>query len=195
MPDQSDLQHLLTANFGRLRYVSPLAEFMQVKRQTVWYWMQIGGVPRERRDDFVRFCAESEIKFPPGKSLDDYIHDTVAYLGRPPKNENREKENRALIVLLSDLCANRNYGLAFIEHLAKYYLRLPIHRLFKWAYDDGGVPKSKINEFATALLAEEVNVFMGIEDEDAFRDHVRQAFSVTTRQPPEKKARKAAARG
>lgn len=131
-----------------------LTEFFEVSRQTFWIWRKHGkGVPevyRPQMEKLVRSKSEP-FRLPENATLDDMM--------RPPRGQQvvpaREPaQNHALLDMLNRICASEAFGYGTLKTLIGQMSR-PVSNpyvFYRWAWAMGGVPRSYVSAFLTALM-------------------------------------------
>jgi hypothetical protein len=149
--------------------VLKLTEFFDVSRQTFWIWRKTGmGVPEPYRPDVERLIADPQQPFrlPENATIDDFM--------RPPRDQQsgpvREpKQNFHLISLLHAICDHEEFGHATLPTLIGQMSR-PVSNpyvFYRWAWAVGGVPRSYVPAFITALMQLRVYTIFGYTEGNA----------------------------
>lgn len=132
-------------------------EYFQVTRQTFWIWRKHGkGVPENYRKKLDRLIAETR---PPHHRFRLPENATVEHLMRPPRGQHttaaREpSQNYHLIELLHRICSQPKFGHATLKTIISQMSR-PVSNpyvFYRWAWAFGGVPRSYVAAFVTALM-------------------------------------------
>lgn len=133
-----------------------LANHFKVSRQTFWIWRKHGkGVPAGYRDA-VEEMIETEsspnnmFRMPDNATVDDIM--------REPRGQNvpsrAPSQNHALIDLLNRICNSPDFGHAALKTLIRQMSRPASNPyvFYRWAWAIGGVPRSYVSAFITALM-------------------------------------------
>lgn len=150
----SDLVHY---NFGPSPEAKgQFSELFGLDSKSTWPWFRQGrrGIPAYRREEFEILIRNEMLSLPLGREIEDYIRPS----GRSRYERAAEiyRRNEDLIALIFVIIKTESLGRPALESLmTKSMLRgrvlTPAH-LFKWAYQDGGVPVSYQEIFANALI-------------------------------------------
>ena len=134
--------------------ILPLTTFFKVSRQTFWIWRKHGkGVPEVYRSEMERLIrAKSEpFRLPENATLDDMM--------RPPRGQQaapgrQPAQNHALLDMLNRICSSEAFGQGTLKTLIGQMSR-PVSNpyvFYRWAWAMGGVPRSYLSAFLTALM-------------------------------------------
>ena len=146
---------LIRLNFGDTK--NARAEFSALfdRRPTsIWPWVggDRQGIPAAQRERFEELVEGGELRLVEGTQVDDYV--------RPgPKKDATEREprrNEDLLALIWDVARHKDLGPTALEALMADTNFLERKRtpalLLRWAYHEGGVPKSYQEQFTNALV-------------------------------------------
>lgn len=134
-----------------------LAEYFKVTRQTFWIWRKHGkGVPDAYREA-VEALIESEE--PPADLFRMPRNATVDHIMREPRGQNvparlAPSQNHNLIELLNRVCNSEDFGHSSLKTMIRQMSR-PVSNpyvFYRWAWANGGVPRSYLSAFITALM-------------------------------------------
>lgn len=146
---------LIRHNFGDTKQArNEFATLFERKSTSIWPWVagERQGIPAQQRERFEELIITGDIQLLPGTSVSDYV--------RPaPKKETTEKEpkqNDDLLALIWDVVRHESLGPRALESLMADTNFLVRKRtpalLLRWAYHEGGVPKSYREQFSHALV-------------------------------------------
>lgn len=146
---------LIRHNFGDTKQArNDFATLFKRKSTSIWPWVagDRQGIPSQQRERFEELIVTGDIQSLPGTSVADYV--------RPgPKKELTEKEpkkNEDLLALIWDVVRHDELGPRALEALMADTNFLVRKRtpalLLRWAYHEGGVPKSYREQFSHALV-------------------------------------------
>lgn len=132
----------------------PLADHFGVSRQTFWVWRKTGkGVPDNYRDEVEALLAKpksTRFRLPTNAVMEDIM--------RAPRGPSipvrHPKPNHHLIDLFHRICANENMGHGTLNTIISQMSR-PVSNpyvFYRWAWSMGGVPRSYVSAFLTALM-------------------------------------------
>lgn len=132
----------------------PLAEYFKVSRQTFWVWRKTGkGVPDNYRDEVEALLKKPEstrFRLPKNATIDDIM--------RPPRGPSvptrNPTPNHNLIDLFHRICSNEDMGHGTLNTIISQMSR-PVSNpyvFYRWAWAMGGVPRSYVSAFLTALM-------------------------------------------
>lgn len=176
------LKFCLQKVYGKRGYQIEITEFLKIVRQTVFQWVK-HGLPPERKESFESFVESKKTEFylPSNATLGQFIREREDRPGpRGPVL------NQPLLELLVDLVAYRgekpNFGLDTINSLSLKMKNVASPHLFwKWAYHDGGIPVTYIEDwirFAQELEAYDVMEKVEYRDPAVFASRVRRLMCV-----------------
>lgn len=136
--------------------VLKLTNYFDVSRQTFWIWRKHGkGVPdtyRERVEELLQEKKEpySHFRLPTNATID--------HIMRPPRGPGvpvrQPTQNFELIDLLHRICASDEFGHRTLKTIISQMAR-PVSNpyvFYHWAWAKGGVPRSYVEAFLTALM-------------------------------------------
>lgn len=146
---------LIRHNFGDTKKArAEFAALFERRPTSIWPW--VGGVrqgvPAAQRERFEKLIESGELRLIDGSAVNDYV--------RPgPKKEEVEREpkrNEDLLALIWDVARHKSLGPTALEALMsdtnfRERNRTPA-LLLRWAYHEGGVPKSYQEQFTNALV-------------------------------------------
>ncbi len=146
---------LIRHNFGDTKQArNEFATLFERKSTSIWPWVagERQGIPAQQRERFEELIITGDIQLLPGTSVPDYV--------RPaPKKETTEKEpkqNDDLLALIWDVVRHESLGPRALESLMADTNFLVRKRtpalLLRWAYHEGGVPRSYREQFSHALV-------------------------------------------
>lgn len=146
---------LIRHNFGETNKArSEFGTLFKRKPTSIWPWVagDRQGIPAQQRERFEELVITGDIQLLPGTSIADYV--------RPgPAKETSEKEakkNEDLLALIWDVVRHESLGPGALEALMADTNFLVRKRtpalLLRWAYHEGGVPKSYREQFSNALV-------------------------------------------
>ncbi|WP_273794824.1 hypothetical protein [Brucella intermedia] len=146
---------LIKHNFGDTKKArSEFAILFERKPTSIWPWVagDRRGIPAQQRERFEELIVTGDIQLLPSTSITDYV--------RPgPKKEFSEKEpkrNEDLLALIWAVVRHENLGPRALESLMADTNFVERKRtpalLLRWAYHEGGVPKSYQEQFSHALV-------------------------------------------
>jgi hypothetical protein len=185
------LEWSLQQCFGLKGWQTHACEYMGVVRQTVYGWAQ-NGLPAERQEDFEKFASDPKSGFAIAENakVSNYIR-----VRAEKRNEKREppaqKRNQALLDFLVNTIrypyegakgTSADFGSHSLESLATKMRNVSsVHLFWKWAYNDGGVPVTYIEDFVRS--ATDLRLYMAMEfeklhDPDVFGSYVRRRMCV-----------------
>lgn len=132
----------------------PLAEYFGVSRQTFWVWRKTGkGVPDNYRDDVVSLVRKpnsTRFRLPTNAKVDDIM--------RAPRGPSvpvrNPTPNHKLIDLFHRICSHEDMGQGTLHTIISQMSR-PVSNpyvFYRWAWSMGGVPRSYVAAFLTALM-------------------------------------------
>ena len=161
---------LIRHNFGDTKQArNEFATLFERKSTSIWPWVagERQGIPAQQRERFEELIITGDIQLLPGTSVQDYV--------RPaPKKESTEKEpkqNDDLLALIWDVVRHESLGPRALEALMADTNFLVRKRtpalLLRWAYHEGGVPKSYREQFSHALVRSGIaGALLGYEGSD-----------------------------
>lgn len=148
--------------------VLKLTNYFDVSRQTFWIWRKHGkGVPDTYRDRVVKLLAEkgepySFFRLPENATIDNIM--------RPPRGQavpvREPSQNYDLIDLLHRICASPEFGHTTLKTLISQMAR-PVSNpyvFYHWAWAKGGVPRSYVAAFLTALMQLRIYTLYGYSE-------------------------------
>lgn len=145
--------------------------YFGIAKQTLYKWFK-EGVPHDRKDKFLEFIGDEKVTFriPAKLESDMFIRpERARYLGAPGR------KNLHLLDLLFT-CVEKQ-GQHTLELIANGMRNATApHLFFRWAYRDGGVPVTYIEEFLGVLLINKVHLHVNDE-----RLHDPERFSAFAR--------------
>lgn len=124
------------------------------KPTSVWPWVagDRRGIPAAQRDRFESLIITGELQLLPRMTISDFVRGG-------PKKELTDKEprrNEALLALIWNVIRHDKLGPVALEGLMADTNFLERKRtpalLLRWAYHEGGVPKSYQEQFSHALV-------------------------------------------
>jgi len=145
---------LIRHNFGDTKQArTEIATLFERKSPSIWPWVQgeRKGIPSQQRERFEELVITGDIQLLPGTSIQDYVR-------AAPKKEaaNQPKRNDDLIALVWDVVRHESLGPRALESLMADTNFLVRKRtpalLLRWAYHEGGVPRSYREQFSHALV-------------------------------------------
>lgn len=183
------LKFCLQYVYGVRGYQTELSEFLQIVRQTVFQWVK-RGIPPERlnsdpnKDEkqFADFITDPKTKFylPTNATLEDFE--------RPREETSRStapERNQTLMDFLVDIVAYQGDDDKFgVETLDTISMRMKNvtspHLFWKWAYTDGGIPVTYIEEWLRYAIELETFLIMPAKyhDPQVFASVVRRKMCV-----------------
>lgn len=167
--------------YGPKSYQAALKDFCDVRRQTVYVWLQ-NGLPQEREDDFRRFVEDPEVAFrlPKHMKVEQFIRT------RAERVLNQQGRNEALLEFLVDVIRydgeDKQFGVATLDSIALNMRNVGgAHLLWKWAYHDGGIPVTYIEDFVRYTLEQKANKIRPeprYQDPQVFASYIRRKMCV-----------------
>lgn len=124
------------------------------KSTSVWPWVagERRGIPAAQRERLETLVIDGDLQLLPGMTISDFVREG-------PKKELSEKEpkrNEALLALIWNVVRHDKLGPVALEGLMADTNFLERKRtpalLLRWAYHEGGVPKSYQEQFSHALV-------------------------------------------
>lgn len=165
---------LIRHNFGDTKQAR--AEFAQLfdRRPTsIWPWVagDRQGIPRAQRDRFYRLIGSGELRLLDKTTAKDYVRPA----SKKEANEREPKRNEDLLALIWDVVRHKTLGPTALEALMADSNFLERKRtpalLLRWAYHEGGVPKSYQEQFSNALVRSGIaNELLGYDGPDGVYD-------------------------
>lgn len=156
--DPGDLFAYICAACGGNDFNDLISHF-KVSRQTFWIWRKHGkGVPLSYREDAVKAFtptgpkSEQVFRLPTNATVDDIIRRSRGQQNAPRPRD--PVQNPHLIDLLHRICNTPELGHAALKTLVGQMSR-PVsnpHSFYRWAWVIGGVPRSYVGPFFTALM-------------------------------------------
>ena len=151
--------------------VLKLTDYFNVSRQTFWIWRKHGkGVPDTYRDRVKSLLAE---KREPYKNFRLPTNLTLEAIMRPPKGQpapvREPSQNHDLIDLLHRICSAEEFGHQKLKIIKRQMAR-PVSNpyvFYQWAWSKGGVPRSYVSAFLTALMQLRVYTLYGYTEGNA----------------------------
>jgi len=179
------LQHI----YGVRGYQTEISDYLTIVRQTVYQWIK-RGIPPERLEtdknkdekQFADFVADKKTRFqlPENVTLSDFE--------RPREESSRSsvaKRNQTLMNFLVDIVAYRGDDGKFgVETLDTISVRMKNvtspHLFWKWAYTDGGIPVTYIEEWLRYAIELETYLILPpkYHDSEVFGALVRRKMCV-----------------
>lgn len=131
-----------------------LSDHFGVSRQTFWNWRKKGnGVPEKHRrkvEELLANPGNTQFRLPTNSVIDDVIRSAR----KPSVPMRQAKPNYHLIDLLHRICAAENMGFGTLNTIISQMSR-PVSNpsvFYLWAWSLGGVPRSYVSAFMTALM-------------------------------------------
>lgn len=130
------------------------AALFERKPTSVWPWVAGArrGIPSAQRERFETLVFTGELQLPPRMKMSDFVRGG-------PKRELTDKEpkrNEALLALIWNVVRHEKLGPGALEGMMADTNFLERKRtpalLLRWAYHEGGVPKSYQEQFSHALV-------------------------------------------
>lgn len=132
----------------------PLAVFFKVSRQTFWVWRKTGkGVPNtylDKVEELVAHPAKTRFRLPTNATIKDIMR-PKREASVPPR---LPTANLNLIDLFHRVCSAENMGHGALNTIISQMAR-PVSNpyvFYRWAWSMGGVPRSYVSAFLTALM-------------------------------------------
>lgn len=145
-----------------------LTDYFDVSRQTFWIWRKNGmGVPdtyRERVEELLKEKKKpySHFRLPTNATIDHIMRPR-----RGPGVPVREPtQNFDLIDLLHRICASDKFGHTTLKTIISQMAR-PVSNpyvFYHWAWAKGGVPRSYVSAFLTALMQLRIYELYGFQE-------------------------------
>lgn len=149
---------------------------------SIWPWTsgKRRGIPNNHRDRLEMLVRGGHLHMVPGTSISDYVREPA----RKTAEEKEPRINQDLLGLIWSVVRNERLGPGALEALMSDTNFLERKRtpalLFRWAYHEGGVPRSYHLSFTAALIrsgiAAELLGYTGPGD-DAFEIRVTSFFA------------------
>lgn len=146
---------LIRHNFGDTSKArSEFAALFDRRPTSIWPWVagQRQGIPAAQRERFEELIVSGELRLLDLTSISDYVR-------RGPRKADTEREpkrNEDLLALIWDTVRHKRLGPTALEALmadANFVERKRTPALLlRWAYHEGGVPKSYQESFSNALV-------------------------------------------
>ena len=162
--------------------------FGGVTSQAIWTWRR-DGLPAGRRKQLANMVTDPEYQFRLAENvaMGDLIKPYHLSVKRRPKAE--PQTNDAWLDLLTKMETGspgfERYSRSDLPRLASRISRgkaaLPTWQLYRWGWENGGVPPSNAKKVWEVLLSFRVHVALGIK-RDAFIDYCEEHFKASTRE-------------
>jgi|JRYH01.1.fsa_nt_gb hypothetical protein len=152
------LAYTLALTYGK--DVTPFAKYFNMSRQSIWHWRHAGtgGIPEDHRATLERCAADPDQPFRPASNatLDHYIKASNRR-GSPP-SPTKAITNDDLLNLLDTISTNPELGRRTLWAIVKRMSRRVENPFlfYRWGFLNGGVPRTYVTPFITALL--ELNI-------------------------------------
>ena len=163
--------------------------FGGVTGQAIWLWRR-NGLPVGRRKQLANIITDPEYRFRLAEnvSMDDLIKPYHLPVKRRPKAAPRTNEAWLDLLAKIELGAPgfERYSRSDLPRLAARVSRgkdpLPTWHLYRWGWENGGVPPSNAKKVWEALLWLQAHVALGVKRAE-FVDYCEKHFKASTRGP------------
>ncbi|WP_299592580.1 hypothetical protein [uncultured Tateyamaria sp.] len=146
---------LIRHNYGETKTArAEFAALFDRKPASVWPWVggDRQGIPAAQRQRFEVLLKNRDIKLPPNTQVDMYVRPAP----RRDVTDKAPKRNVDLLTLIWNVVRHDALGPTALEALMADTNFIERQRtpalLFRWAYHEGGVPKSYQEAFSNALV-------------------------------------------
>lgn len=164
---------LIRLNFGESTDArTKFAELFDRPSASIWPWVNGNrqGIPATHSDRFEGLIASGELQLVGGTTLEDYVRPAPR---KKAAASQALRRNDDLLSLIWSVVRDERLGPAALESLMSDSNFVERKRtpalLFRWAYHDGGVPRSYHENFSNALIrsgiAEKLLGYTGADDE------------------------------